>query len=132
MIVGQTKVRGRVRSSLAGKVDNPVLAARGGPRNLPISFSDDLMCVVEIDEMGLEGTGHRAVPFEHAGRVDVDAEILAAGVAGKRQCVASESTGQLDRIAMRPVECAGDGIFLLYELELQAEMLDRERPDARE
>src|SRR5436190_16802461 len=89
---------GRLMSSLAGKVDDPVLPARGRPRNLLISFSDDLMGVVEIDEVGLERTGHRAVPFEHAGRVDVDAEIFAAGVAGKRQRVATESAAELDRI----------------------------------
>jgi hypothetical protein len=64
------------------------------------------------------------------GRVDADAEILAARVAARRQRVASERTGELDRIAVRPVERADDGVLLLCKLELQPEMLDRERPGA--
>ena len=107
-----------------------MLPALGRPRNLLIPFSDDLVCVVEIDEVGFERPRHRAIRLERAGGVDVDAEILAARVAGKCQRVASDRTGELDGIAVRPVERAGDGILLLCELELEPEMLDRERPGA--
>ena len=86
------------------------------------------MCVVEIDEVGSERPRHRAVRLERAGRVDADAEILADRVAAKRQRAARERTGELDRIAVRPVDVPVTACFFCAKLELQPEMLDRERP----
>jgi hypothetical protein len=55
-----------------------VLPARGHPRNLLISLSDNLVRIVEIDEVDFEHPRHGAVRPEHAGRVDMDSEIVAA------------------------------------------------------
>jgi hypothetical protein len=54
------------------------LPARGRPRNLLIGLSDNLVCIVEIDEVGFENARHGAVRLEHAGRIDMDGEIIAA------------------------------------------------------
>ena len=109
---------------------DPVLPALGRPRNLLIPFSDHLMCVVEIDEVGL------SVPVIVPSALSVPVESMwtlkfsPPESPRKRQRAAGERTGELDRIAVRPVERAGHGILLLYELELQPEMLDRERPES--
>ena len=57
---------------------DPVLPPHGRPRNLLISLSNNLMCIVEIDEVGLDHARHGAVRLEPAGRVDVDGEIIPA------------------------------------------------------
>ena len=62
---------------LARKRYDPVLSPHGRPRNLLISLSNDLMCVVEIDEVGFEHARHGAVRLEPAGRIDPDGEIFA-------------------------------------------------------
>src|SRR5262249_53103769 len=108
---------------LAAEVDDPVLAPLGGPRNLLIVLSDDLVRFVEIEEQRFERPGHRAVSLDRSGRVDMHGEIFAARVSGKCQPVAFERTDELDWIAVRPVERTSHNRVLLLEHELQSELL---------
>ena len=88
------------------------------------------MCVVEVDEMSLEGAGQGAIRLNRRHRVDVNGEVLTARIPGKRQRVTGDRTGELERIAVRPVERAGDGVVFLCEDEFQPEVFDLHRPGA--
>src|SRR5438552_11033338 len=121
----------RTLPRLAREVHDAVEPAFGRPRNHLVVFSDDLMRFVEIDEERLECPRHRAVRLERASRLAVHGEVLAARVSGQCRCVALERANELDGIAMRPVERTGHSLVLLFEHELQPEMLlDRHRPVA--
>ena len=89
---------GRAEAPLAGEVHDAVQPSPGSPRNLLISLSDDLMCVVEIDEVSLERAGQRAIRLKRSDRADVDGEVLTTRVPGKRKRVISDGTGEFDRI----------------------------------
>jgi len=78
-------------------------AARGRPRNSLIPDSDDLVRVVEFIEVHLHRTRQGAVRPTRAGRVDMDAEILAGRLTEKDQPVTRECAGEFDGIAVRPV-----------------------------
>src|SRR4051812_22829356 len=105
-------------------------AAHGGPRNLLIPGADHFMSVVELIEMGVQRTRQRVVHLSHTGRVDMDGEILASRIPRKNQRVVGERAGQLDGIAVWPVECSGDDAFLLFEHQFQSEMFHGKSPGA--
>src|SRR5215510_7575608 len=90
------------------------------------------MCVVEVDEVSLEGAGQSAIRQKRGGRADMNGEILAARIPGERQRVTTECAGECHRIAVRPVERTSDGLVFLSEDELQPGMFDRQRPGARD
>ena len=82
------------------------------------------MGVVEFVEVRLHRARQRAVGLAGPGRVDMDGEILTGRIAGKNQRLAGEQAGQLDGIAVRPVERSRDDALLLLEHQCQSEMFD--------
>src|SRR5512138_2953187 len=100
---------------LPREMDDVVQAARGRPGDLLIPGSDDLTCVVELVEMRLA----------RAGRVDMDGEIVSGPVPGKDHGVVREDAGQLDWIAVRPVQRPGNGALLLLENEFEPDVFYR-------
>jgi len=88
------------------------------------------MRVIEVDEARFQCAHERARRLERAGRVDMNREIFAARIPGERQRVTGHRAGELDGIAMWPVERAGDSCLLLLEDELESDVLDRQRPRA--
>src|SRR3954466_9673793 len=113
---------------LPAKMHDIVHAAHRRPRNVLIPGSDHFMAVVEFVEVRPYRARQCVVRLARAGRVDMDGEILARRIPGKDERVVGEDSGQLDRIAVRPIERARDGALFLLERQFQSDVFHGERP----
>lgn len=105
-------------------------AASSGPRNLLIPGSNERMGVVDSSKCAF----NVPVSVPSALRVPVASiwmvKFSPVESPEKTSVSPGEQTGQLDGIAVRPVERSGDDALLLLEHQFQSEMFDGQRPGA--